>query len=51
MVRMPVVKQGELHGPLKQNFASKNNNFNKSFVSQKEDLNKFDVISKKLKKN
>lgn len=44
---MPVVKQGELHGPLKMNVVSKNNVNN----ARKEDLNKFELISKKIKKD
>ena len=45
--RMPVVKQVELHGPLKMNMPNKSNVNN----PRKEDLNRFESISKKIKKD
>lgn len=44
---MPVIKQEELHGPLKMNMANKNYVNN----ARKEDLNRFESISKKIKKD
>ena len=44
---MPVVKQVELHGPLKMNMPNKSNVNN----PRKEDLNRFESISKKIKKD